>query len=571
MKRIFNIFTILFLICSCVKETDVNINLEKEISDYDNKVMALAKAVNAAVRENSDYRNLIKNEVSKQFDGDYDYLFSMSMDQKVSPSKEFITRSGSSEEITVRELLLHHYESSEVQTKTTSDILDELITEYPELQISVPVHAEEWDPETYIPVIAIIPEDCNYPGVKILPGIDAEGNCIEVDAINEPENPVIVIGQNERLEMEPRIIIDKPLIQEPHIIFNGIYQNGAVRLEFYTVSVLQVNSLTIYRTDANSNSYNSIVSYNGRPNFNTYNDWNVEVGKEYSYYIEAECITGSPDGSSVTTLYSPYVTIIIDPASPNPVLNLTSVNEYSTKNFISWDNPEIEYPTQIFKTTPSMTNMLIATLDPTETYYYDEPVVKGEKWTYLVKKYNPNTGEVSPFAKTYVYNPYRDPSAKSMVIVKRIELDRNQIEGWFEGKPELYITTFGHSKNENGEIKLDTLSSFPYPFERYSNGIADSLSLALADWSFFDDSRYYPVLNIHALEYDRGIGNMDLNVSAKIGVKLTDEIGLETKGNFTYQLSNKGQDCGVAYLRYYQDPNDTLIFPACGLKFMLSE
>ena len=64
---------------------------------------------------------------------------------------------------------------------------------------------------------------------------------------------------------------------------------------------------------------------------------------------------------------------------------------------------------------------------------------------------------------------------------------------------------------------------------------------------------------------------MDLNVSAKIGVKLTDEIGLETKGNFTYQLSNKGQDCGVAYLRYYQDPNDTLIFPACGLKFMLSE
>lgn len=27
----------------------------------------------------------------------------------------------------------------------------------------------------------------------------------------------------------------------------------------------------------------------------------------------------------------------------------------------------------------------------------------------------------------------------------------------------------------------------------------------------------------------------------------------------------------IIYLRYYQDPNDTLIFPAYGLKFILSE
>ena len=50
------------LLCSCLQE--VQIESEEPESNYDIKIMSLAKAVNAAVRENTDYRCLIKEEVS---------------------------------------------------------------------------------------------------------------------------------------------------------------------------------------------------------------------------------------------------------------------------------------------------------------------------------------------------------------------------------------------------------------------------------------------------------------------------------------------------------------------------
>ena len=79
------------------------------------------------------------------------------------------------------------------------------------------------------------------------------------------------------------------------------------------------------------------------------------------------------------------------------------------------------------------------------------------------------------------------------------------------------------------------------------------------------------MINIHVVEYDRSSSNLDISANAKIGVKLSEDIGLEAKGRFNFVLSNSGQDCGIAYLRYYQNPCDTLFFPACGLKFVLSE
>ena len=78
-----------------------------------------------------------------------------------------------------------------------------------------------------------------------------------------------------------------------------------------------------------------------------------------------------------------------------------------------------------------MTDRLIATLEPTVDYYYDEPSVPGEKWSYVVKKHNPNTGSVSSHKKTFLYNPYRNPSGKSKVMLKKyILILMNSKDGW---------------------------------------------------------------------------------------------------------------------------------------------
>lgn len=558
------------LLCSCLQE--VQIESEEPESNYDIKIMSLAKAVNAAVRENTDYRCLIKEEVSKLVDGDYDYLFSTSMNHLVVPSEEFITRSGCGEDVTVRELLSYYLDPSVLHTKSSLEYLDEILSEYPEMQISVPVHADEWNPETYIPAVAVIPENCEYPVTKTLPGIDADGNEIEIDAINEPDEPVIVVGLSERLSEPPSISFARPFPgqNQSSVELTGAYLNNAVRLVYTPNNVTTVHSVKLYRTNANSSVYNLLTS--GLPFGNQFVDWDVEELQEYSYYVEADCTIPQGLLSRRDTLVSNVVTLVINGQIPQPVLNLKAVNEYSTKNFITWDNPSVnKYPTHITRTTPTITDSLIATLDPTATYFFDEPVVKGEKWTYIVKKYNPYTGGYSSHSSTYVRNPYRNPSGVSKVMLRKIELDRSQIEGWFEGRPELYIATYGHLKTSSGDIIVDTLSHFSYRFPAGSNGESPAIESTLADWSFFDDDLYYPVINIQAVEYDRGTSDMDLSVDAKIGVKLSDDIGLQANGRFNFHLSNNGQDCGIVYLRYYQDPNSILVFPGCGLKFYLSE
>ena len=123
----------------------------------------------------------------------------------------------------------------------------------------------------------------------------------------------------------------------------------------------------------------------------------------------------------------------------------------------------------------------------------------------------------------------------------------------------------------NGDIKVDTLSQVTYQFPAGSDGTSDDLNLLLADWSFFDDSDYYPVINIHAVEYDRGNGYFDMSADAKIGYKASDRITLEAKGHFEFRLNHDVQDCGIAYLRYYQNPDVTLDFSNYEFKLTLSE
>ena len=55
------------------------------------------------------------------------------------------------------------------------------------------MHAEDWNPEEYVPVVAFLPEDYCDATVTEIPGYDAAGNFVWIDAINIPENPVIVV------------------------------------------------------------------------------------------------------------------------------------------------------------------------------------------------------------------------------------------------------------------------------------------------------------------------------------------------------------------------------------------
>lgn len=568
MKVISNIAVAFLLFCliSCVKDENIPAHLSNDIrieQEYVLKVTDFAKALNKAIVENTDFRKLLKSEVIKQIDGDYDLLVSNSLNMNVNPSSLFVTKSSCADTITVKELLSYYYGDSVSLTKGSSQPIDELLEEYPDLQISVPVNAEEWDPESYTPDIAIVPLDYGSD-IQTLSGVDSDGNLIEIDAVNAPSEPVIVVGRSERLSEIP--IIKPIVVPTLSVSLSGVYTNGAIRLTYSRQGFGIIDSLMLYKTLPNSSTYEYLdIEFSSE---NKYVDWNIIEGKEYSYYLVAKSRNSL---GIVRNIISNTFTIIADSSTPNPVSNLHVVNEYAEKNYLTWDNnPYEDYYTKIYRTTSEITDELIATLDPDKTYYYDEDVTPGEKWIYHVVKYNTNNEKSSKEERTFLYNPYRNPSAKSKVMLRKINIDSDQVEGWFDGKPEFYITTFGTKMSNEGNIQIDTLSSVDYRFKVNGNS-SESLNCLLADWSFYDDSVYYPILNIHMLEYDRGRLKAYIKADAKVGVKLNEDISIQTIGTFEYTLANNGQECGTVQLRYYENPSQTLVFSNLGASIDVSE
>ncbi len=563
MKKLFVTVTILLSIFSCTKvEQETILPQDTMIENvYDAQVYDLAKAINLAINNNSDFRNLIKDEVLKQFDGDYDLLMTTAFEKKVSPSQDILTKSSSSESISVKEMLSHYC----AETKSSGNILDELVEKYPELQVSMPVHAEDWDPETYVPSIAIVPYDYEEFDTKTVPGLNADGESIEIDAINPPNEPVIVIGLNERIS--PLVV--NPGVTVPNVRLIGQYGNGRIQLSV-TVSNLptsaSIKNILLYRTAANSNTFShigNILSTN-----NTYYDWNIDVNKQYSYYA----IVNYVNDNSSSSIQSNLVTISTVDTTPYAISNLNVTNEYATKNHLEWDNPsQNNFETQIYKTTPSTTLELIATLPYSHTEYYDEPAVPGEKWIYSVKKRNPNTDEVSAHQQKYIYNPYRDPSSSSKVMMKEIHIDKSA-EGWLGGKPEVKINVYGQKLDAaTNEIIVSELGFIDYKFSSSNYPTDTGLNSLMADWSFFDDSTYYPILNISMKEYDRATGTMNFTLEAKCGYKYADAIDLAVCGSITVKMNDKNKDCGTVYLRYYENPEQVLTFSNHNAYIRISE
>lgn len=557
---------LLFCLISCAKDENIPSHLSKDIhieQEYVVEVTDFVKALNKAIVENTDFRKLLKTEILKQIDGDYDLLVSQSLNMNVNPSSSFITKSSCADVISVNELLSYYYVDLVSPTKSSIKPIDELLEEYPDLQISIPVNAEEWDTDSYIPDIAIVPLDYGSD-IQTLSGVDSEGNLIEIDAVNAPSEPVIVVGRSERLS---GISIARPIkIPTLSVSLSGVYTNGAIRLNYSMHGLAIIDSLTLYKTLPNSSTYEHLdIEFSSE---NKYNDWNIIEGKEYSYYLVVTCRNSIGE---VKNIISNTFTIIADSSAPNPVSNLQVVNEYAEKNYLTWDNnPNEDYYTRIYRTTSEISDELIATVNPDVTHYYDEDVVPGEKWIYHVHKYNPNNDRSSIEERTFLYNPYRNPSAKSRVMLRKITIDRNQVEGWFDGKPEFYITTFGTKKSTDGNLQIDTLGTIDYRFTVNENS-SESLNSLMADWSFYDDNVYYPILNIHMLEYDRGRLECSVKADANVGVKHNEDINIQAFGTFEYSLANNGQDCGTVQLRYYEDPSQTLVFSNLGASIVISE
>ena len=162
---------------------------QKIILEMNSSLSEVAKNLAYLIKE-SKYRTLIKKQVAKKFDADYDVLLYHLMKSELPDGKTLdesvsnkISRSKTSESISI------------------NNQFSKIISEIPLIQVAVPVNFKEWDPNTYTPKVAFLPVDYDESTTKIIIAYDYSGKEYEIDAVIPPTEPIIVVSLNERVEV----------------------------------------------------------------------------------------------------------------------------------------------------------------------------------------------------------------------------------------------------------------------------------------------------------------------------------------------------------------------------------
>jgi len=166
--------------------TDTSVAFKNQLlNEY---AMVLAKAV-----QHKELRTVIRNQAMRKFDEDFDVLVG-------TLESEYLAKP----DCTVKELLLSLRKEDPMLrgiglVPQDSD-LSKITSVMPNVQVSVPVHCEQWDPATFVPLVAVLPYDYKEQAGNIITAYDSNGKEYKLSADDEPGFPVLVVGRSERVD-----------------------------------------------------------------------------------------------------------------------------------------------------------------------------------------------------------------------------------------------------------------------------------------------------------------------------------------------------------------------------------
>lgn len=201
MKK-FVLIILSVMIISCNKDVETiafKNNTETYSVHQKNEMISSYAQILAASLNNTDLRNLIKSEADIQFDGDYDILTS-----------HLHKKTFSLENVSVKSHLINNGIFTRSNENGFHGNLNELLTviqkEFPNLQISIPIHCDEWNTNDYIPLVAYLPYDFDDQVATEVEAFDVNGNVHILSLEEEPEFPIIVVSISERVDKEENIL-----------------------------------------------------------------------------------------------------------------------------------------------------------------------------------------------------------------------------------------------------------------------------------------------------------------------------------------------------------------------------
>jgi len=568
LKAIIFAIGMIFIFQACKKneliEDDSILMTEQLFQDneYNADFSDFAKAVSNALKTNHSFRKVIKEEALLMIDGDYDVILKRVINKRVTPPS---TLKSDKVNYTVKDLLEDSYSASGQlnQKSASTSIIDELSNKYPDMQIAVPVHAEDWDEENYIPTVTFLPLEYDDATTTTITGYDSQGNIVPIDVINEPSKPVIVISENERLiDLEPDP--DYPIVPSTPTNLSGTQTESGIRLTWEMPSGTKPFNTTgyyVYRKSAGTSSYTRIKTVVGAYE-RSYDDNSVEASRSYSYYVMAyyQGETSSP---------SNYITVTA-PNYPKPVLSFDAIQNSKNEIELRWQNDHSQYilETKVSKHVIGVTSgyQFLKSFTANEQDYFDHDVAVGKKVVYKINHVT-SLGE-SNAKYDFVQVPYRDISQKSPVYIKKIKFSDWKIERWPAGKPEFYIAVT--NVDAGGNTPYTVQDEINCQFSSRSSTSQTFYGKKVIDWK---PGFWYDMLTFTVLEYDKPSGTLTLKASVGYNKKNVLKTGLDVAAGVDYEIkfSHKGEKCGNSYLNYFDEPEQWLEFPNYGVKVLVSE
>ncbi len=550
---------------SCeMKEATSNENVKPvghyEENEYNSDFSDFARVVSEALKSDKDFRYMVRDEALQLIDGDYDVLLRHFADKQVK------ARSSLKSEIrdyTVKELLEDSYMVGGINnTKSSVSIIDDLLRKYPDMQIAIPVHAEEWNVNNYIPTVTFLPLEYDDASTKTLTGYDSKGNIVSIDAINEPDEPVIVISENERMIIDPDP--DNPVKPSAPTNLIGTQTESGIRLTWTMPAGTDPSNTSgyyIYRKTTESPAYSLTQNVYGAYN-RSYDDNNVEASRSYSYYVAAyyQGLTSDP---------SNYISITA-PNYPKPPTSFDAIQQTRNEIELRWENDHTQYiqETRLSKYVVGVTPgyQFYKTFSPNDHSYIDTEVIAGKKVNYKINHVT-SFGE-SNAKYDFVIAPYRDISQESPVFIKQIKFTDWELERWPAGRPEFYICVT--NVDAGGKTPYTVQEQIDCQFANKTNLSQVFYGKQVLKWK---PGFWFDMLTFTIIEYDKPSGKLTFTTSVGYNLKDKDKQGLQASRAVDYEITfeDKGEKCGNSYLNYFDQPEQWLIFPNYGVQMLVSE
>jgi len=582
-------------IYSCAKDTSFEHRTENQTisprssnasnyTNYDKQLKYFAQVINIAINENAEFRNVLKTESMKQFDGDYNVLVKMIDSMNINHEDNLISISEYLGSIDTRVRNISNNNGNANNSDTTvlngegsspnsnnninnitppsppnggtggPSYIPDLIIEYPNIQIGIPLYCDDWNPNIYIPICTFIPDnDDSYDEVEGFQG----DNIIMVDAINEPTVPVIVIGENERVNVNENIVNMTP---NTTIILAGQATPIGIALSWTVTNPNNdyIEGYILYRLSYNTNQFSPIATIYDK-NQLVYFDNNVLGNETYSYYLVAFNAAGNS---------SPSNTIIINsPSIPSPAAQFNANHYRQGEIELRWSYPQGSFiqNVKLYKRVIGIDNeyKLIGTFNPTVHHYIDNSVTGGSISLYRLELIN-FQGNSNP-TYDFVDVPFRNISTFADLKLLRIFYDKTkkkEIEGWMRGQPEFEISIVRAGQSGSPAIVQKQIFC-------QMTGTSNTFNKSVLSWRPGD---WAEILTIEVIEVDGG-PKIDLNVNA--GFDFKDSIQTTMlKGGVDISLGDitntKNEHVGSREIPYRGTTSPALSYPMGGVRLFFT-